>query len=111
MAFNLHLHDNRPNTAGGVLCWVSNSLFAKRKTDFEIPELEALWLEIRSNNNKFNLCVIYRQPSGGVEFWDIFQESLDLVKTSPVSLVMITGDLNADPNTPHGVKLQRPLQY
>ena len=45
---------------GGVLAWVSDSIACKRRIDLEAAEIEAMWLEIRSKNNKFYLCVTYR---------------------------------------------------
>ena len=44
---------NRTGHAGGVLCWVKNGIAAKRRTDIEVNNLEALWLEIRCINEKF----------------------------------------------------------
>ena len=41
---------NRAGLAGGVLCWVKNCIAAKRRTDMEVTNLEALWLEIRCHN-------------------------------------------------------------
>ena len=38
-----------------MACYVSSNLVAKRREDLEILGMECLWLEIRSNNNKFLL--------------------------------------------------------
>ena len=87
---------------GGVLAWVSNDIAAKRRKDLEIQNLEVMWLEIRAHNNKFLLCIAYRPPNAGQDFWDSFQASLDLAKNTDISNLVITGDLNADPSTPNG---------
>ena len=54
---------NRPTRAGGVLCWVKNNIAAKRRQDLENNQTEALWLEVRTCNNKFLLCTAYRPPN------------------------------------------------
>ena len=54
---------------GGVLAWVSSSLIAKRRLDLETDQLELMWLEIRCNNNKFLVGVVYRPPNANDEFW------------------------------------------
>ena len=87
---------------GGVLAWVSNNIAAKRRKELEVPNLEVMWLEIRARNNKFLLCIAYRPPNAGQDFWDSFQESLDLAKNTTITNFVIAGDLNADPATPNG---------
>ena len=89
---------------GGVLAWVSNTIACKRRSDLEQPDIEAMWLEIRSNNNKFLLCVAYRAPGmQSTIFWDKMQESVNLINSHDKLKILIAGDLNADPDTPAGV--------
>ena len=88
---------------GGVLAWISNSIACKRRIDFESPEIDSMWLEIRSNNNKFFLCVIYRSESNTDDsFWEILQDQIDLAKQEHKPKIIITGDFNADPQTRQG---------
>ena len=87
---------------GGVLAWVSDHVAAKRRHDLELPGLEALWLEIRSHNNKFLLCTAYRPPNAGNAFWNLLQESISTAKESNIQYLMIAGDLNADPDSAPG---------
>ena len=50
-------HQERDNDQGygGLLCWVSNKIASKRRTDLEHPDIEVLWLEItlRKRNGTF----------------------------------------------------------
>ena len=66
-----------------------------------------MFIEIRSKFISFILCVCYRQPDGPVEFWDDLQAMVDVAKQDRISKLLITGDLNADPNTIHGSYLQQ----
>ena len=91
---------------GGVLTWVLIRIAAKRRTDLELDDLEAMWLEIRCHNNKFLLCVLYRAPNSNLTFWDKLQESVDLALDSNIKRILIAGDINADPHTPSGHKLK-----
>ena len=77
---------DRDNDAGygGVLAWVANDIAAKRRKNLEIRNLEAMWLEVRVKNIKFLLCVAYRPPNDTNEFWDSFQQSIDLAKESDI---------------------------
>ena len=96
---------NRPHLGGGVLCWVSDKISAKRRADLEVPGLESLWLEIRSHNNKFLLCTTYRPPNDLENYWVNLQNSLDKCDLTLIPKIMIIGDLNADPLTLQGKTL------
>ena len=90
---------------GGVLAWVSNNIACKRRYDFEDPNIEAMWLEIRSKNKKFFLCIAYRAPTVINNFWEALQTTVSMIKELDGSKIIITGDLNADPGTPEGTKM------
>ena len=77
----------------------------KRRIDLEVPDLEMLWCEVRLHNNKFLFGVIYRPPNSLTSFWDKFQDSIDLAKATGINNIVISGDLNADPQTLSGNKL------
>ena len=95
---------------GGVLAWVSLNLIAHRRADLESQDIEALWLDIRSKNNKFLLCVTYRTDAQ-VAYWENLQDGVDRAKASNIGNIVITGDLNADPRTNHGQKLNAFIEY
>ena len=47
---------------------ISSNLVAKRRVDLESAAMECLWIEVRSNNNKFVLCTFYRPPDENYNF-------------------------------------------
>ena len=79
---------------GGLLAWVSDRLHAKRRHDLECKV-------IRSNNNKFLLGTAYRTDEQ-INFWTDLQMSFNNAIATGITYVIITGDLNADPQTVHG---------
>ena len=95
---------NGPTGYGGILAYISNDLACKRRLDLELPNIEAMWLEVRSANNKFFLCVAYRRPNFN-EFWNVLQENVNLVNETHTGKIFIAGDLNADPNSTEGTKM------
>ena len=82
-----------------MACYVGSNLVAKRRGDLESTDMECLWLEVRSNNNKFLLCTCYRPPDENYNFWDKLQYMTDLSYLGQVKAIIFTGDFNADPNT------------
>ena len=96
--------DRTLNTGGGIVVFISEALGATRRYDLEHPDKEMMFIEVRSKNNVFLLCVYYRPPDAPVQFWDDFQTQIDMCKQDKISKLLITGDLNADPlsdNGPH----------
>ena len=62
-----------------------------------------MWVEIRSSNKKFLLCVIYRANSNtSFAFWDQLQDNINMITANYSGNIMIVGDLNADFKTHHG---------
>ena len=84
------------NHWGGIAVFVSEEIVFKRRVDLEVQSLEALWLECRTQNNRFLLCCTYRTPNMPVSYWEDLQLSLDLAKQSNIQNIVITGDLNSD---------------
>ena len=98
--------DRQDRGGGGCAVYVKNTLLYERLSHIELPSVESIWLKIRSENNTFILCVCYRPPDAPLTFWDSFQEQIDLVKHL-CNNILITGDLNSDPNSETGPYLQQ----
>ena len=106
---NYHSLFRKDRTApgGGVAAYVSQNYVCKRRQDLETAGTECLWLEIRSNNNKFLLAICYRPPNADAEFWDQLQYMLDLARQDQCKHIIFTGDFNADPTTRNGKNLEQ----
>ena len=87
---------------GGVAVYAAEYISITRIYEYEIPDLEAMWVKLQVGKNTVNLCTCYRPPKTGAEFWTALQDSVDLVKQRCTNPIILTGDLNADPRTPHG---------
>ena len=92
---------DRPSHGGGVALFVSNFFYATRLFQFEYPTLEVMWVELKFQSHKFVCAVGYRPPSAGNQFWEMFQDSVEAVKTAGYTNIVIMGDLNADPKNRH----------
>ena len=90
---------------GGLLCWVSNKIASKRRTDLEHPDIEVLWIEITLRTKKLYICTVYRPPNINAVFWDALQENIELVQQEYNGKIMFIGDFNADPNSANGIHL------
>ena len=93
--------DSIGRQGGGVLAWVSENCVYKRRYDLETQDIEVMSLEVRSQNNKVLFLVAYH-TNEQLNLWDSLQECYNNAISAGYSYIIITGDLNADPSTPHG---------
>ena len=81
--------DRIGRTGGGVALYVADHLGCTRMIDFELPDLEALWVKIKAGNNSLLLCVCYRPPNAKADFWLRLQDTIDLAKKSGLDCIML----------------------
>ena len=81
---------------GGVLAWVKNDIFCKRLYEYELEDMEVMWLIVRSFNVKLILGICYRPPNAYVDWWLNFENMLLNVRESCPGHIMITGDFNSN---------------
>ena len=93
--------DRGVRMGGGVAVYVAEHIGAVKMTEFEIEDLEAMWVKLKVGSNIMFLCACYT-PISNADFWIKLQESIDLVKESGNHDIIIAGDLNADPDTRNG---------
>lgn len=99
-------HDRLHRGGGGLAVYVKTFISVDRRDDLNIDSIELLWLELRFDNTKCLIGVCYRPPDSLVSFWDDLQTALDQAKLSGIQNIILTGDLNADPDTFNGNKLK-----
>ena len=91
---------DRPGQAGGgVAIYAKSHLYCKHRPDLHVPNLEAIWVETKINNDILLIGSYYRPPSSAVEYWNLISESLRKVNNSGCKYVVL-GDLNTDFNLP-----------
>ena len=79
---------------GGILIYVSDRLFSKRRLDLEIPGIECLWIEIKTKTKTFLLSTFYRPPNSSADVLTRFERSIGLAADENTDDLIITGDFN-----------------
>ena len=63
------LHKDRVGRpGGGVALYAAEHLCIHRLYEYEIPELDTMWVKVKADNNVFFLCVCYRPSNSGIGF-------------------------------------------
>ena len=88
---------------GGIMAYVTNDIACKRRKDYEVKEIEGMWLEVRVIHEVVFLFLVYRAESNtDSNFWQLLQNSIDTVRADHNPKILVIGDLNADPATRQG---------
>ena len=73
-------------------------MYAIRRRDIELPNVECIWLEIHSNNKKILFGTFYRPPNSTSLTLTNIETSIGLAIDANIPDVIITGDFNLDIN-------------
>ena len=83
-------------TGGGLMLFFRNTLKYKRRPEYEISNLETIWVEIELPNAKpFSICSVYRPPSSTSEWIDLFEEEVSIAQATSLEVILM-GDFNID---------------
>ena len=69
--------DREINNGGGLIIYIKNNIFFKRRDDLENNSVENIWIEVQSHRNKFLLGLFYRPPNATTEYWDTFEDIIE----------------------------------
>ena len=61
--FKTFRRDREGDNHGGVCVYVTESIFSKRRQDLELPNLECVWVEIKTHSKKLLIGTFYRPPN------------------------------------------------
>ena len=87
--------DRTDDAHGGVAIYVKEHLYCKHRPDLHIPDLEAVWIETKINQEPLLIGCFYRTPSSLVSYWDLVDESINLALRNPHKAIIL-GDFNKD---------------
>ena len=83
---------------GGVGMYINDFIHNRRADEFELPDLEVMWVEVNIGPKKILVAAGYRPPRQSAEevevFLSRFRESLDLVLRRNPESILFFGDLN-----------------
>ena len=98
--------DRVDRPGGGVVIYVRDTFFCKRRNDLEIRGLEAVWVEIKIKNKPILVGGFYRPPNSNNAYFNLVSESFDRACNTGINDVIITGDFNFDMHSDAGKKIK-----
>ncbi|XP_062612182.1 multiple epidermal growth factor-like domains protein 10 [Saccostrea cucullata] len=89
--------DRTLRAGGGILTYISSDITYKRRTDFEISNIETIWLEINLKNSKpIFYCSAYRPPSAPSCWAEDLAREVNRASCCDDTEIILSGDFNID---------------
>ena len=108
--YQLLLSNRCGKASGGVAIYSKDNLNCVRITKYDVPNLEAIWIEVTWISQRLLVGCVYRPPDC-TDFFGKFHSVVEKMWQSKKNVVMV-GDLNADQLSSNwnGSKLKRIFQ-
>ena len=81
---------------GGVMIYVKDTLFYKRRHDLEPINVECIWIEIHLNHTRVLFGLFYRPPEANAAYFSSIEDSISLAMDTQIDNIIVTGDFNLD---------------
>ena len=81
--------DRWDRPGGGVLIYTRDSIQSKRRTDLEMQDLEAVWVEITVKSKKILIGGFYRPPNSNTDYFNKINESTDRAYNTNIVDILI----------------------
>ena len=109
--FHLPFRTDRPDRpGGGVMIYVRDSIYCKRRNDLEVQGLEATMVEIRVKSKSLLVGWFYRPPNSNAAYFDLISESIDRAYNTNIIDIFILGDFNYNLATTNANKMTDLIQ-
>jgi hypothetical protein len=96
--YKFRRNDRTEARSGGVGMYINDSIPNRRAIEFELPDLEVIWVEIVMGLKKVLIGAGYRPPKQSVNEVDTFisllQDSLDMIYLRKPESIILLGDFN-----------------
>lgn len=99
---DLHLHsfrkperkDRTGDSHGGVIIYVKEDIYYKRRLDLEPRGTECIWIELILKNKHILFGLFYRPPNSDAIYFSTVEDSFHLAVDTGMKDIIITGDFN-----------------
>ncbi|MEW8542639.1 MAG: reverse transcriptase family protein, partial [Candidatus Thiodiazotropha sp.] len=104
-------YDRNDRIGGGVTVYIRNTISFKRRYDLEIPNLEAVWVEISLRCKTILIGGFYRPPNSPIEYFNRITESFDRAYNTNINDIVILGDFNYNMQSTNNNKIHDLMQH
>ena len=88
--------DRQSDSHGGICVYVKETIYAKRRNDLELEDIECIWIEVSLNHKKLLIGTFYRPPNSPASTLSSIESSIGLAYDTNINDILIVGDFNLD---------------
>ena len=99
--------DGVSDNHGGVIIYVKDTLFYRRRNDLEPLGIECLWIEIIIKHKKLLFGLFYRASNSNANYYTSIEDSISLAVDTGIKDIIIAGDFDFNmlsSNSSHKIK-------
>lgn len=95
--FDFERRDRALRAGDGIMVYIFNNISYKSRNNFEISNIETIWLALKIKNSKLiYYCSAYRPPSAPVCWAEDLAREIKCASCCDDAEIIITGDFNLD---------------
>ena len=98
LGYTFYRKDRLDRPSGGVGVYITDRIPNRRANEYEVEDIELMWVEITLGVKKFLIGICYRAPHQSLDEVEIFmsrmQESFELVYARNRETIILMGDFN-----------------
>ncbi|MEW8547700.1 MAG: reverse transcriptase domain-containing protein, partial [Candidatus Thiodiazotropha sp.] len=86
--------DRTGDNHGGVMLYVKEPIYYKRRNDLEPVGIECIWIELTLKHKHVLFGLFYRPPNSESAYFTSIEDSIHLAIDTGISAIIVTGDFN-----------------
>ena len=86
--------DRVGDSHGGVIIYVKDSIYYRRRNDMELQRIECIWIQLTLKHKHVLFGLFYRPPNSVYMYYSGIEDSIHLAFDSGITDIIITGDFN-----------------
>ena len=86
--------DRERGNHGGVMIYIKEGVYYKRKHDLEIRDIECIWIELVNNHKRILFSLSYRPPNSDLNYYNNIENSIALAVDTDIRNIIIIGEFN-----------------
>ena len=86
--------DRERDRYGGIMVYIKEGIYYKRRYDLEPRETECIWIELINKHKHVLFGIFYRAPNSDALYYSTIEDSLHLAVDTGINDIIVTGDFN-----------------
>ena len=96
--------DRQGDSHGGIMIYVKDTIYYKRRLDLEPRGIECIWIELVLKHKHVLFGLFYRPPNSDLNYYSTMEDSIHLAVDTGINDIIITGDFKINMYDPQSAR-------